>query len=105
MIGLGIVGVPCAIEVDPKYNVVYQLSLVKNAFAYRVYRFDNPVPNSVRYTGAATSFAFIGIFPNPAQLATTISFSVTESGPVEIALYDIAGRTVRNINEKLSAAG
>ena len=76
-----------------------------NAFSFT----DIPLPftpkNSVRFTGTASSFGIAGIFPNPAQNNTTISFSVSGAGLMQIDLIDILGHTVRSISEKLSAAG
>jgi hypothetical protein len=104
MIGLGIVGVPSAIEVNTNNEVVYQLSLVKNAFAYRTYRFDFTI-NGVRQTGAANSFGFSSIYPNPAKNFTTVAFSVKDPGVMQIDLLDVLGHTVRRMSEKVSGAG
>jgi hypothetical protein len=40
------------------------------------------------------SVALLGISPNPAVGELHVSFSLTEAGPAELALYDVAGRKV-----------
>ena len=104
VIGFGIVGAPAAIEINTNNEVVYQLSLTKNAFVYRAYRYEFEL-NSVHQTGNANSFGLASIYPNPAQNLTTISFSVKDPGRMQIELLDVLGHTVRSISEKLSEAG
>ena len=106
LIGTGSLGAPAAIELDGQTDeVVYQLSVVTNAFVYRTYRFETPAISSVKQTGTAHSFDIGSIYPNPAQSVTTITFSVAETGFMEIDLLDILGHQVRIIQEKLSEPG
>jgi len=44
-------------------------------------------------------------YPNPFNPTTSIRFSVKESGPVNIAVFDIKGRLVRQIVNQYMAAG
>jgi hypothetical protein len=41
-----------------------------------------------------TDFA---VYPNPAREKTNVKFELTKQGPVELSVYDINGRRVRNI--------
>jgi hypothetical protein len=36
------------------------------------------------------------VFPNPARVHLTMQFRIGQRGPAEIAIYDVAGRLVRN---------
>ncbi len=44
-------------------------------------------------------------FPNPFGTSTTIPFSLVEPGPVRIVVYDISGREVLTLTEKMFGAG
>jgi hypothetical protein len=105
LIGLGITVQPSAIEVTPTGEKVFQMSLQTGAFSYRTYRFPFTPVNSVTQTGAASSFGIEQIYPNPAQNAATLSFSVVSSGMINIDLFDAAGRKVRSISERIPNAG
>ena len=43
--------------------------------------------------------------PNPFRTDTVISYSLEADGPIEITIYDITGRTVRNLVEGHTKAG
>lgn len=103
-IGLGSITHPSAIEVTPDGNKVFQFSIQTGAFSYRTYRFPF-TPFSVRKTGNANSFGLAGIYPNPTQNQTTVSFSVKDPGMMQIDLVDVLGHTVRSVREKLTVAG
>ena len=100
-------GLQKAIEVTPSGEKVFQLSYPIGDFTFRAYRFS---PNSetssiVRLPDASNSFEFRGIYPNPAQNSATITFSVKNTGDMQIDLLDVLGHTVRSVKEKLSEAG
>ncbi len=44
-------------------------------------------------------------YPNPFNPTTTISFSLPESGPVRLLIYDITGRIVSTLADRMMAAG
>jgi len=44
-------------------------------------------------------------FPNPFNISTTISFTVTTTQPVEIIIFDILGNKIRNLFNGYAAAG
>ena len=43
--------------------------------------------------------------PNPARGATSISFALPEDGPVQLRVYDVAGRLVETLVDRPLAAG
>jgi hypothetical protein len=51
----------------------------------------------------STDFALLQNYPNPFNSETTIRYSVTESGPVRLNIYDTAGHLIRTlVNENQS---
>jgi hypothetical protein len=44
-------------------------------------------------------------FPNPFNPRTTISYSIRETGPVHLAIYDVSGRLVRVLVAGTTPAG
>ncbi len=61
-----------------------------------------PVINTTRVN--AVEFGLFQNYPNPFNPVTTISFGLGESGPVQLAIYDILGNQVAQpVNESLSA--
>jgi hypothetical protein len=53
----------------------------------------------------ATRVAFAGAFPNPAPGRTTFSFSLSAAASVELAVFDVRGRRVRDFGRQDLAAG
>ena len=51
----------------------------------------------------ATSLA--AIYPNPFNPRTMIAFELAETGPVELAIYDVGGRLVRVVDSGTRPAG
>ncbi|MBM4157434.1 MAG: T9SS type A sorting domain-containing protein [Ignavibacteria bacterium] len=67
-------------------------------------RWTTYVGISKQGTEIPTEYKLEQNYPNPFNPETNIKFAVTESGFVELKIYDILGRTVKNlITEKLSA--
>lgn len=61
---------------------------------------DTAVPES-----APGGFRFTGIQPNPFNPATSILYTLTRSGPVRLTIYDVAGRTVRDLVKAVQGPG
>lgn len=55
--------------------------------------------------GTPSAFALLQNYPNPFNPSTTIGFSVSQSGPVMLEIYDLAGRHVRTLFGGDVAAG
>jgi hypothetical protein len=54
---------------------------------------------------AAAGLALLGCHPNPFNPRTVVVFSLREAGPVNLAVYDLAGRRVRELAAGTYAAG
>lgn len=59
---------------------------------------DPDVPSAVAGLGLSAS-------PNPFNPATTIHLRVPQAGPVDVAIYDVAGRRVRTLHQGRAEAG
>jgi flagellar hook assembly protein FlgD len=55
--------------------------------------------------GTPAAFALLQNYPNPFNPSTTIGFSVSQSGPVLLDIYDLTGRHVRTLLSGGVAAG
>jgi flagellar hook capping protein FlgD/LVIVD repeat-containing protein len=44
-------------------------------------------------------------YPNPSSLRTSIEFSTLHEGPVQVSVYDVAGRRVRGLADGILRAG
>ncbi|MGQ9705638.1 MAG: T9SS type A sorting domain-containing protein [bacterium] len=55
--------------------------------------------------GKPTDFSLVSNYPNPFSDRTTIVFTLPETSIVEIALYDITGRLVKEVSEGQYTAG
>lgn len=60
---------------------------------------------SIDSAAAAPRFAFLPPQPNPAAGATLLRYTLAHAGPVELAIFDVAGRCVRLLQHELSPAG
>ncbi|MBK5285550.1 MAG: T9SS type A sorting domain-containing protein, partial [Bacteroidia bacterium] len=47
----------------------------------------------------------VAIFPNPVTNTTTISFSLTQSQNVSLKIFDVSGRLVSTLADKIFEAG
>jgi len=57
---------------------------------------DEPLPDT---------FVLNPSYPNPFCSGTTISFEISEPGPVRITVYDVLGRQVQTLLDQSMAAG
>jgi hypothetical protein len=57
------------------------------------------------FAAAPVGFALTGNYPNPFNPSTTISFTLPSPGAVNLAIYDIAGRKVRDLASGSLPAG
>ena len=51
------------------------------------------------------TYEFLGAYPNPFNSATTISYSPPEQAQVSLKLYDISGREIETLVDKLQKVG
>ncbi len=92
-----------ALQLDPEYS--YSLPGGQS----KTYRF---ILSALRdETGAGESSAIPPSFqlrqnyPNPFNPVTRIAYSVSEKGAVSIKIYDVAGRSIRNLVDKVHEPG
>ena len=53
----------------------------------------------------APNFTLLQNFPNPADDVTRVNYELTTAGRVNVAVYDITGKMVMNVDEGLLPAG
>jgi hypothetical protein len=58
-----------------------------------------------RASGTPTALAFRGAWPNPFSKQTTLRFALPESGPVSLALFNVAGERVATLIDGTLPAG
>ena len=63
------------------------------------------IPAILLAAGAASAPAAAGISPNPFADRATVSFSVAETSPVRLAVYDVLGREVAVLVDRTVEAG
>jgi flagellar hook assembly protein FlgD len=49
--------------------------------------------------------SFMSIYPNPSNPQTTIEFALAEAGVVELAVFDLRGRLIRELDNEYRSAG
>lgn len=93
--------------------------LPNTPYIYRAYSFDDwrvyspvatvevttPGPTDVASSDGSSLFALHPARPNPALGSASISFSIPESGAVELTIFDPAGRRVRQLVSATLSAG
>jgi hypothetical protein len=52
-------------------------------------------------TNAVATFGLRGVNPNPFREATEVNFSLGAAGPVDLTVFDVAGRKVRIVADRL----
>ena len=63
-----------------------------------------PFPGEV-IASAPHAFAVQGVYPNPFNPTTTLSFTLPEAGPVKLTIYDVNGRAVTQLVNGMRDAG
>ena len=68
---------------------------------------DRPLSNSSSETiaGPPLNFGLDVNYPNPFNPETQIAYTLSEAGPVELAIYNIMGQRVRTLIRSVQAAG
>ncbi len=55
--------------------------------------------------GPPIATALTSIYPNPFNPRTTIEFALTEAGVVDLAVFDVRGRRIRELDREYRSAG
>ncbi|MFI5264892.1 MAG: aryl-sulfate sulfotransferase, partial [Candidatus Kapaibacterium sp.] len=87
-------------ELDSDNNTLYEMGMTDKNYSYRAYKYDsNYVHGKINSSVALTQPAGINLLcsPNPVTDMAQISCTVSDFGPMQIALYDQLGRVVSNI--------
>ncbi|MBT3232519.1 MAG: T9SS type A sorting domain-containing protein, partial [Calditrichaeota bacterium] len=56
-------------------------------------------------TASPEQFGIVGVYPNPFNSSTSLTYNLPEAALVEVALYDLAGRQVADIVSGSAQAG
>jgi len=91
-------------EVKPDGTVALEMTLPKDHFSYRVYKFL-PAQMNVTASGNGKSVELGQIYPNPFQQMTGIHFKSTTHVPITLKIFDALGREVRTIFDGTADAG
>ncbi len=69
------------------------------------YKDFHDVVNSDEELQQEFEFALFAAFPNPARSQTTISYTLPQTGPVKLSLYNLAGQRVKTITDGIMKIG
>ncbi|MBN1649836.1 MAG: DUF362 domain-containing protein [Bacteroidales bacterium] len=64
-----------------------------------------PVVNNINKHGILKSFSLFANYPNPFSISTTISYSLSTSSNINLAIYDLKGTKVRTLINQHQSAG
>lgn len=68
-------------------------------------RFNFAVGTSVETETVPTSLTVEPAYPNPFRTATALTYTLSRSGPVDVAVFDLLGRRVATLAEGIRPAG
>jgi len=71
----------------------------------RFWAFPKTLIGVVEQASETPKFTGLEVFPNPASSRSTVSYSLARPSDVSVALYDVAGRLVRNLDTGYRDAG
>jgi hypothetical protein len=90
---------------DADINTVNNRITVRQDPLFEYYVIAASAPTSVTGTPAAQRFQLEENYPNPFHTTTTVRYSLRGEMPVRIAVYDVAGRLLRILDEGTRPAG
>ena len=98
---------PTLTEVTPAGTIALEMSLPQGVYSYRAFKFPwDGKPLYIDLTAAKipTAYRLKQNYPNPFNPATKIDFDLPENAFVNLSIYDVLGKEVKNIyNTELPA--
>lgn len=99
--------IPTLTEVTPAGTIALEMSLPQGVYSYRAFKFPwDGKPLYIDLTAAKipTAYRLKQNYPNPFNPATKIDFDLPENAFVNLSIYDVLGKEVKNIyNTELPA--
>lgn len=89
-------GMPHVPVLDLKFHQPTR-SLVAGTHGRSMFRLDLSGVTAVEDTPVQARAALLGNFPNPFNPSTEIRFNLTEEAEVDLAIYDVSGRRLRDL--------
>jgi hypothetical protein len=96
---------PILTEVRPDGAVVYELSLPRNIYSYRAYRFTLDFSKNLQKPKTPYEFRLAQNYPNPFNSGTTIFYTLGANSNVSLTVYDILGRKIQTLADEFQNIG
>ncbi len=99
---------PTLTEVTPSGEIALEMSLPQGVYSYRAFKFPwdgKPLYIDLTAVKIPTAYRLKQNYPNPFNPATRIEFDLPENAFVNLSIFDVLGRQVKNIYNTDLAAG
>ena len=90
------------LEMDPTNNVLYAGTSGCGVFRYSL---STSVDNERNQSGLPAGAVLYQNYPNPFNISTEIRYELNQSGVVNLSVFDINGRLIRNLVDTFQEAG
>jgi len=99
---------PTLTEVTPSGEIVLELSLPDGIYSYRAFKFPwdgKPLYVDLTSVKIPSAYRLKQNYPNPFNPSTKIDFDLPENTFVNLSIYDVLGREVKNLYNTTLSAG
>ena len=96
---------PVPIGANDKSNVRFRFRYVSGAYSNNIYIDNVNLNGTVGVVPVSTEDFHLLVYPNPSSATTTISYYLPTGAPVQIGLYDVAGRQLKELTRDDESAG